>query len=155
MTLNTTLENRRRALRRRHKAAYLAHDRRDVIEHYMENRRQASHCLSSRRYQKTPCLPRDSGDAIGKEVVKATPPQDTDFLTNGPRDANGHEVGKPTLSVATSLAMPPQDAIFWTDEPQDPIGYDDGKPTPNVATAIIATQPKDATFTAGDLPDTI
>jgi hypothetical protein len=39
---------------------------------------------------------REPRDAIGHEVGKPTPPEDTTFSVDGPRKAKGYDVGKPT-----------------------------------------------------------
>jgi hypothetical protein len=68
------------------------------------------------------------------------------FCVDGLKEANGYEVGEPTLSVAT----PSQDAIFGTNELRDAIGNDVGNPTP-----IFVRPSKDVTLTAGEPPDGI
>jgi hypothetical protein len=79
------------------------------------------------------CHPRD---AVGHDVGKPTPsvamlPADAIFSVGEPWGAIGHDAGKPTLSVAT----PPQDATFGTVDSRDANGHEVGKPTPSIATS--------------------
>jgi hypothetical protein len=61
------------------------------------------------------CKPVDTiGNAAGKSKLGvATLSNDVIFSIGEPRDANGHDVGKPTPSVTTTFVVTPtQDAIF-------------------------------------------
>jgi hypothetical protein len=56
---------------------------------------------------------------------------------DGPTEANGHEVEKPTPSFATPLIETlQQNAIFFTNGPRDAIGHDVATPTPTVTDDI-------------------
>jgi hypothetical protein len=66
--------------------------------------------------------------------IVTTPTQDTIFRADGPREANGHEVGN-----RRRAAKPPKFAIFGTDKPRDTIGHGIGKPTPKLAKANNAS----------------
>jgi hypothetical protein len=77
MTLDATLEDIRQALRRHQKTP-----------------RRSSGCRWTRSW---------ITDAEHRDPIAATPPQDAIFGTHEPRDAIGHDVGKPTPSVAVPI----------------------------------------------------